>query len=46
MRIGFLLSILALIGSAAFSSPAEAYRDYLTSEQKAQLEKIRRSLSR
>jgi hypothetical protein len=40
MRIGFLLSILALIGSAAFSSPAEAYRDYLTSEQKAQLEKI------
>jgi hypothetical protein len=40
MRIGFLLSILALIGSVAFSSPAEAYRDYLTAEQKAQLEKI------
>ena len=40
MRIGLLLSILALIGSAAFTSPAEAYRDYLTIEQKAQLEKI------
>ena len=40
MRIGFLLFILALIGSAAFSSPAEAYRDYLTADQKAQLEKI------
>lgn len=40
MRIGFLLSILALIGSVAFSSPAEAYRDYLTADQKAQLEKI------
>src|SRR6476620_10901930 len=40
MRIGFLLSILALIGSAAFSPPVEAYRDYLTTEQKAQLEKI------
>ena len=40
MRIGFLLSILALIGSATFSSPAEAYRDYLTAEQKEQLEKI------
>ena len=40
MRIGFLLSILALIGSVAFSSPVDAYRDYLTVEQKAQLEKI------
>jgi HEAT repeats len=40
MRIGVLLSILALIGSIVFSSPAEAYRDYLTAEQKAQLEKI------
>src|SRR4029079_6702230 len=41
MRIGFLLSILALIVSVAlFSAPVEAYRDYLTAEQKAQLEKI------
>jgi hypothetical protein len=40
MRISFLLSILALIGSAALTSSAEAYRDYLTAEQKAQLEKI------
>ena len=40
MRISFLVSILALIGSAALTSSAEAYRDYLTAEQKAQLEKI------
>jgi hypothetical protein len=41
MRIGFLLSILALMVSVAlFSAPVEAYRDYLTAEQKAQLEKI------
>ncbi|HEX6531761.1 MAG TPA: HEAT repeat domain-containing protein [Nitrospira sp.] len=40
MRIGFLLAISALILSASFSSPVEAYRDYLTADQKAQLEKI------
>jgi hypothetical protein len=40
MRIGFLLSVLALIGSVALFSPAQAYRDYLSAEQKAQLEKI------
>ncbi|HEU4504706.1 MAG TPA: hypothetical protein VFR79_07735, partial [Nitrospira sp.] len=41
MRIGFLLPILASIATAAFlPSPVNAYRDYLTVEQKAQLEKI------
>jgi HEAT repeats len=38
MRRGFLLVILALM--FLHSSPVEAYRDYLTAEQKAQLEKI------
>ena len=40
MRRGFLLVILALVVLPVFSSPVEAYRDYLTAEQKAQLEKI------
>ena len=41
MRIDFLLPVLALIVSTAFApSVAQAYRDYLTAEQKAQLEKI------
>jgi hypothetical protein len=41
MRIVFLLSILAVTLTSVFSpSAAEAYRDYLTAEQKAQLEKI------
>lgn len=41
MRIGFLLSILASIATAAFlPSSVHAYRDYLSAEQKAQLEKI------
>lgn len=40
MRRGFLLVILALMVLPVFSSPVEAYRDYLTAEQKAQLEKI------
>jgi HEAT repeats/PBS lyase HEAT-like repeat len=40
MRTGFLLIIPALIFLVASSSPVEAYRDYLTVEQKAQLEKI------
>lgn len=40
MRRGFLLVILALMVLPVFSSPVEAYRDYLTTEQKAQLEKI------
>jgi len=41
MRSGFLLSILALmLTSAFFPSLVDAYRDYLSAEQKAQLEKI------
>ena len=41
MRIGFLLSILALIVFVpSVPTPVEAYRDYLTTEQKAQLENI------
>jgi hypothetical protein len=40
MRMGFLLISLALIVLVAYFSPVEAYRDYLTVEQKAQLEKI------
>ena len=40
MRIRFLHFILALFFTAAFFTSAEAYRDYLTVEQKAQLEKI------
>lgn len=40
MRRGFLLVILALMVLPLFSSPVEAYRDYLTAEQKSQLEKI------
>jgi hypothetical protein len=40
MQKGLLLSILVLVVSAVFLSPVRAYRDYLTAEQKAQLEKI------
>ena len=41
MRIGLLLTSLALLTLTLGSSPVQAYRDYLTAEQKAQLEKIR-----
>src|SRR5690349_3730154 len=41
MRIRFLLIILAFIFPAAFLPfTVEAYRDYLTAEQKSQLEKL------
>ena len=40
MRIGLLLTSLALLALTIGSSPVQAYRDYLTAEQKAQLEKI------
>lgn len=40
MRIGLLLTSLALLALTIDSSPVLAYRDYLTAEQKAQLEKI------
>ena len=40
MHVGLLLSTLALVLPVFFASPAWSYRDYLTAEQKAQLEKI------
>jgi hypothetical protein len=40
MRIGSRLSLLALVAAIVLPSPVQAYRDYLTTEQKAQLEKI------
>ena len=40
MRIGLLLTSLAVLALTIGSSPVQAYRDYLTAEQKAQLEKI------
>jgi HEAT repeat protein len=40
MHVARLFSILALIVPALLPLPAWAYRDYLTAEQKAQLEKI------
>jgi len=40
MRIGLLLTSLTLLALTIDSSPVLAYRDYLTAEQKAQLEKI------
>ena len=40
MHIALLFSALALIGSFFLPLSAWAYRDYLTAEQKAQLEKI------
>jgi len=41
MRVRLLLVILSVVISASFFPPsAHAYRDYLTAEQKAQLEKI------
>src|SRR5918994_8006846 len=40
MRIGMLLISLTLLALTIDSSPVLAYRDYLTAEQKAQLEKI------
>ena len=39
MRIGLLLTSLALLTLTLDSSPVQAYRDYLTAEQKAQLER-------
>jgi len=40
MNVALLLSTLALVVPALLSLPAWAYRDYLSAEQKAQLEKI------
>jgi hypothetical protein len=40
MRIGLLLTSLTLLALTIDSSAVLAYRDYLTAEQKAQLEKI------
>lgn len=40
MHVALLLSTLALVVLALLPLPAWAYRDYLTTEQKAQLEKI------
>ena len=40
MHVGLLLSTLALVLPAFFAHPAWSYRDYLTAEQKAQLDKI------
>jgi hypothetical protein len=40
MRIGLLLSVLAVVPAVLLPSPVQAYRDYLTADQKAQLEKI------
>ena len=40
MHVALLFSTLALIVPALLPLPAWAYRDYLTAEQKAQLEKI------
>ena len=40
MHVALLLSTLALVVPALLPLPAWAYRDYLSAEQKAQLEKI------
>jgi hypothetical protein len=40
MRIGLLLSTTVFAALILVASPVQAYRDYLTVEQKAQLEKI------
>jgi hypothetical protein len=44
MHVALWLSTLALVGSTLVAFPAWAYRDYLSAEQKAQLEKIQNVL--